>query len=383
MACRLPVTQAAAVARGETIITRPPGFFPEAGPAYSPWGTLQTSIPITAAKAFSDAPPVWFYVGRLANLFTFALLGLAAIACSPRLRTTTLTLLILPSSLYLAAVYSVDAFMNGLAFLWAAWMLRLAGSQTRSPGPAMIAAVVTGAVAVVLTKLVYAPLVLLLLWIPAGSLRVPRGAWVKLCLLALISAVGVTAGWVYLNYANSLIYDSFGHPAKTSFEPQIWLQDPLRVLASVPRTIAAEWKNWPTAIVWLRPPHCTELHHLAVPLAWASLGLALLADAQTLRPTLGQRLIALLVCVLTVCVVILAAALGWTPAHEGHAIGVSGRYFLPIMPAAAVALLPPWSLTPKRLGQLRVVLLVMIGLVNLLAVWTLAASYTTATGVWG
>ena len=381
-ACQLSLPQAVSVARGETTIVRRPGLFPEAGGPYSPWGTLQTAIPIALVKTISEAPAIWFYVGRVANLFTFALLGLAAVTYATRLRATTFTLFLLPSSLYFATTYSVDAFMNGLTFLWTVWVLRLADSQVRPPGPAMKVAAVSSAVAVVLAKLVYLPLALQLLWVPTKSLPATRQAWCKLCLLALVVSAMILAGWVYLNYTHSFIFNSFGN-SRYNFEPRLWLADPLRMLASVPRTIASQWQLWPGSLVWQHTNGCSEVRQLGIPLAWACLGLAVLADAQTLQPTLRQRLIAVAVCALTVCVLILTATVGWTPSDGTRAIGMGGRYFLPIIPAAAVALMPLWKISSERLRQIRIALVLLVALTNMLALWSLAAGYTIASGVSG
>jgi hypothetical protein len=119
------------------------------------------------------------------------------------------------------------------------------------------------------------------------------------------------------------------------------LFDPFGSLVALPKTALADGYSW---LLQLAGPYwneCTSGEDLALPLVCGAIVLAVILDADRFRPTVAQRLIGLLVFSGTYGTVILVALASWTPMGDDRALGVHVRYFLPALPALAIALMPP------------------------------------------
>jgi len=338
--CAAPISQLGLALHPRIRPRARPVFMVEAGPAYSPVGTAHMSVAAVLVQSVSDRPLLVLYAARLTNLAVWTILCMAALWLSSGLRTTLLALLVTPQSLYMAATCSVDGFMNGVAFLWTALVLHLAREPAREPGRLTRGIVIIGATVVALTKLIYAPLILLLLAVPAGNLGVRWRPWVRLCAISFGVATTVVVAWLSYNYATAAFFD-LSSVSKARHEPTAWLQNPMSVLAAVASTMTTQIPNWRINTVWAGTTQCLELLDFGVPLIWVGFGVALVLDGESFHPTAKQRLLGIVVFLLTVVITIAAAIVVWTPATETGAIGVGGRYFLPAMPALALGLVPP------------------------------------------
>ncbi len=161
----------------------PPRFVIEYGASYPPLSSLHTGAAIGVARALEAPPVLWLYAARLANLALWTLLMVSALRLAPHMHTTLLALSIAPTALYLGATCSLDGLLNGLAFLWTAYTLRLAARPSATPDRTTWAIALCLIVPLALVKFIYAPLALLLLLVPAGQGR-GWGPWTRLTLVA-------------------------------------------------------------------------------------------------------------------------------------------------------------------------------------------------------
>ena len=314
--------------------------------SYAPVFYLLSGGALGVARALGAEPEGAIAAARVANLLGFALLGAVAMLVARGARYTLFALLCLPSGLSLAASVNQDGLLIAAVVLAVALLTR------REPVARLWAAPVLAAVC--LAKPPYLPLVALLL-VPAEgwSVRgVARGAG-----LGLLAAVpGVLWSVVALRrtvvpfftgpYAPGGLYTG----ATTSFtytdsaaQLAILRHDPSLILRLPVGTAHTWWRVWLNEIVGVLgqlslvlPP---TLYH-----AWfVALACAVLGDVVARRPAAApwrpMRAVAALVGAGCAALLVFTVQyLTWTHVGEPTVSGVQGRYFVPLLAAAALAL---------------------------------------------
>jgi uncharacterized membrane protein len=152
---------------------------------HAPINFLAQGASIAVARHFGAGPMAVFYAGRLGNLLLWSLLVFFAIRLIPIMDWTVVLLALMPMSLAQAASLSPDATVNGVCFLFVAFVLRLATSETPLPASHLIALTILGA-AVSLAKTAYFPLAILFLLIPAKRFSTPRRFWAAFAIFIVI-----------------------------------------------------------------------------------------------------------------------------------------------------------------------------------------------------
>ncbi len=327
-------------------------FMQEFGAPYPPIASVHSAPAVLLARSVTGRVVLWLYAARLASLVVW--LGLVAVTMqmAPSLRTTLVALCLTPTALFLAATCSADGLLDAVAFLWAAYVLALCRSDRPSPSLGDTAVVLCFALTLGVVKLVYAPLILLLALVPAGGRRATWRSWAVL-LSAAVMVGGLGAlGWVAVSGGSATEAVVFGGTPAGELDPMRVLTDPARTLLALPNTAAAEWYPWLVNIAWPKFTRCMQAHSIAVPLVWGAVLAALALDGSAWRPTVGQRLVGIAVFACVFCTAVIVALATWTPAGHDRAIGVHARYFLPALPALAIALLPPLGPLKERTMRL-------------------------------
>lgn len=308
-------------------------------------GYAPQAVGVALARLATRSVLLQLYGARLANLAAWLGIVYAAIRLAPTLKVALAVLALSPMSVFVATTCSADAGANALAFLWTAAILRRATLATAPR--AGVAWLVVLAVAMALVKVLYAPLVLLVLAVPADRFGGPRRR--ALVVAGLVGVVAIALGaWGLASRAQLASgiadrgHDVFAANLATA------LHEPGRVAAMVARVILMR-----TDPPWI--DHVSEVmlgvvEPAAVRWSWlGAVGAALLACARgDLWPRLRHRAIALGAALGSLSAVALGAFLFWTPAGADWIAGFQGRYAIPVLPALAVALYPPARL---RLGQ--------------------------------
>ncbi|MBM4270043.1 MAG: DUF2142 domain-containing protein [Deltaproteobacteria bacterium] len=331
-------------------------FTPEYGAPYPPVGSLHIAAAMSFVRLFHPTPLAMLYAARLANLAIWTTLVVVALRLIPALRLTLLAIVAAPTALFVASTCSLDGPLDGLAFLWFALMLRLAVRAEDTPRPVIVASILILGSLLAFIKLAYAPLVFLVLLIPAARKGRPWWRWIAICGGALALGFAAIALWLRLVPLPTSVHfrDPIGG-GPTGFDPSRLLENPMGVLAAVPRTIWVEAYPWLINLAWPQWTECLVAHHITVPLVWGALGIALAVDADGFRPTREQRVVGLSVFVGVLVISVLVAFAAWTPGAESRAVGVHGRYLLPALPALGLAAIPPaLGLPPRLRSALRV-----------------------------
>ena len=305
---------------------------------FTPVPYLPQAAGIALARWLGAPTLVLLYAARLANLLAATFLIGIALRRLPSYSWLLTMVALTPMALFLRASASADALATAMAFLLAATAAKLAWGEEERAGWRDVAVLIAGSAAVCLSKPVYVPLAFLVLLIPAA--RLPRRGAVLLLHAAVI------AGAFTLALATAGAVDVSVRPdAPVDADRQIAdaLADPVRVAGILAEDYLLRGRRYAAQVVG-------QLGWLDVNLPKPLLGgylflLGLLALVDTRRSvlvSLPQRVLLILMALATMALVSASQYASWTPYGADHVEGVQGRYFLPLMPAAA------WILHTRR-----------------------------------
>lgn len=306
---------------------------------YSPLSHAPQALGIALARPLTTSVLALFVAARLANLLAWLGLVWIALRVAPDFRWPLCIAALSPMGMFLAASCAPDALANGLAFLWSAAILRLAAGPRSRIGAATLVALAALAVALSLAKLVYGPLIALLVLIPRERFAGGRRRLAVTAVLGLLGVVAVVAwlAWAGEGGTQRLAVEG---PAASQANLRYAVADPLGLLGLLARTSAGQGAHWIRQLAdthWGQPlaPRSTVWIWLA------AVGLALVADPpRAVALSLGRRLVLLGIVATTFAAIVGVAFVLWSPAGDAEARGVQGRYLIPLLPALLLAVAP-------------------------------------------
>jgi hypothetical protein len=333
---------------------------------YGPIGYVPQALAIALARGLGAGAGAVLLAARLANLVAFTLAGWLALRIAPIRRLALASAALLPMALFEASTVSADAATNGLALLLLALLLRMAvpgepPARRRDRAGALLAIALLG-----LGKPGYTLLALGLAAVPAerlgGVLRRRR-----LVLAGLGVALVVPATWWWL-------VQRAGPFAFPGADPAAQLLGAMRAPGQLGSALIATLGD--RGIDFARSA-IGVLGRLDVALpaaAYAGYALLLVATALTDRagaPKLSGRTRAGLAWIagLGVIAIELLLYLVATPPGAARVAGIQGRYFLPFVPVALVALPVVRGAPPATTGWVGAAHALGLG-VTAVAVWT-------------
>ncbi|MEC3911074.1 DUF2142 domain-containing protein [Sphingobium sp. CR2-8] len=280
-----------------------------------------------------------FYAGRLVNALTGLALLIAALRLLPFGRNAMLTTALLPTFAYQTGSLSPDAVINGLGFLGLALALR---TGFMAASPARSVALLVTAPLLALCKGVYLPLV-------AAGLRWQQHRYDRRPGLILgAGALGaiVFIGWMQMSGGSQALYSIRARDTGVSVMTAP-LRDQLAVILHDPLAYGSILTS---SIIERAPVYLLQIvgrfgwNAILLPLAAYVLGAVMLvagvASGTSTRFGIGQRLWWLAVAAGVALLIETAMYLTGTPLGADYIQGTQGRYFLPILPLALIALSP-------------------------------------------
>jgi uncharacterized membrane protein len=284
---------------------------------------------------FGLGPLYLLYLGRLFNcLAALGLVGLAVYRM-PVARELVMVVGLLPMSLYLYASLSPDAAVISCALLFTA--LSFSASTRGNWRPWELAMAAAAAAVLCSVKPVYAPM--LLAGIFPGLRRGSIASVLRSHAILLVVALGVTMGW--LVFANSTMTSSLGagHP---SLQMSLILHHPapfmhalihaLGIVAIIDRYIETVGIfGWLT--VWLRPTFIYFLPMVNFLLIWK------LGARGKMERSVSCGLWHLALALASSFLIMTALYLVSAQVGQDEITGVQGRYFIPILVLAGMALI--------------------------------------------
>ncbi|HKY81385.1 MAG TPA: DUF2142 domain-containing protein [Sphingobium sp.] len=288
-----------------------------------------------------------FYVGRIVNAVTGLLLLSLALALLPFGHNAVLAAALLPTFCYQTASLSPDAGINGVGFVALALALRVASQGSTAP---RAAGLLITAPLLALAKGVYLPLM-------AAGLRWPddrrdRRPWLIIGATALGAAAFI--GWMKMSGGSQALYHIMSRKtgenvmtAPLTAQLAVVITDPLAYARLLYESVVERAPVYALQIVGRFGWNAILLPLAAYPLAALMLCAAVLSGSG-MRFSVGQRLWWLLVIAGGALLIETAMYLTATPLGADYIQGTQGRYFLPLLPLALLALMPARGMSAAR-----------------------------------
>jgi hypothetical protein len=349
---------------GEPIFVAFPNMAPYAPSMYAP-----QALGIALGRQLGLPPIGLFYLGRVTNAVTGALLVALAVALMPFGKSILLAFAALPMTLSQFGSLSADASIIGLGFLVTALALRAVMPQPRRLGRGEAWLSPFAITALALSKGVYLPLA------AAGFVplrRLTPRHWLLLGCMAL----GVAAFLAWLAYGKgaeirfSIVSRKTlerGMTALPADQLAFMLAAPLQYLQVLATSILDRLPVYVLGVIGRFGWNAILLPIPAYLLACGVVALALVAPIDPLwRPKPLQRAWWLAIGLGTWVLVETALYLTGTPLGADYIQGTQGRYFLPFLPLLALACAIPlapdsrWSRLAQRSFPVCVVVLVAV-----------------------
>lgn len=295
---------------------------------YPPVSYIPQILGIWLTRLLRASPLVMMYVGRVFNLIFWVAMVFLAVRLMPCQKWVPVLVGLMPMSIFLAASLSADPLINGMSMMFVALLARALLGETDQLAPVEKVGIGLLSIGIGLAKIVYSPLVAMILLIPARKLGGAKRK-VFFCITVIVCAAVVAVGWAYLIKGFIVTREWTNPPAQLSFVEH----NPIAYLRILLRTMSPFWFSYnSTQLVgvlgWLDTLLPDWIH-------WSYLAVTVLAavvsdsEGRTLRAS--ERVIILILSLLCVVLVTTAEFVIWTPPGNPVVAGVQGRYFIPLL----------------------------------------------------
>ena len=164
------------------------------------------AIGITAVRLLGGNEAQAYAAARLCTMLSYVGLCVIAIRLTPRRRELMLLICAVPMAMHMAASTSRDAFVNGMALVYMAYMFRIIADRKALTWPRLLGA--TGLLCLFgPAKVLHCLLALMILLVPKDLFRSGKDRWIKigamfLCIGAILAATQAREIWKTLTHSN-------------------------------------------------------------------------------------------------------------------------------------------------------------------------------------
>ena len=293
---------------------------------------------------------------RWAGLLFWLVTGAFALWLLPAWRGLFTALLLLPMTVWTHAMISADTVTNAVAFITVAYILRRAFGERRNVGPRQLATLAGLAFLLASAKLVYVPLLLLSVLIPAKRFTTVGGKWLA---AALVGGVAL-ATLLYWSNESGKIYLPYAEYSEEHREPYVGLKANANMHEHRKLVVDAPYRLFRAAgNSVLDTGHFYVRAYVGI-LGWLDTWMPkwfywfayvyLFAMALTARVTTwSTRLVSTLSFVLCYLLVTLSQLLSWEPVGSHTIVDFQGRYLVPMAPLFFLLFpVKPWRHPARR-----------------------------------
>lgn len=329
---------------------------------YSPVSYIPQSFAVGIGEAAGLSVEWTLRLGRLFNSALCIVLIWWALKLIPFGRLVVMTIALLPPTAAGAASFGQDGLVIGAGFLLIGLGLKVAAEGRWSDREAVIAGLTC--IAVTMAKIVYLPLVA----VPALARpsSVPLRRWLFIPLLVGFTAMILLFAWMRFN---SRAIVTFGPDLPSISEQASWMiAHPIDLCGLVLRTYLRM-----LPVLWAG---LYTFGDSTIPTVWsaalagtAAVFLAMIQGEQrAVALTRARRGWMLLIFMAVAILIAIAMFFTYTRPDAPYIYGIQGRYFLPALPLAAVALMRRGALAPALLMPATLTLLLVANVAALGAI---------------
>ena len=315
-------------------------FYDYPNTAVYPWPVYTpAAVGMAVARGLDASVLTTLRLSRWAGLLTWLAAGALALWWLPAWRGLFTALLLLPMTVWTHAMVSADTMTNSVAFLTLAYLLRLAYIPKLTVTPGRLLLVLALALMLATTKLVYTPLLLLALLIPADRFRNYGGKWLAAAVVA-VAALLTLMYWaqqssqIYLpfaNYAPEVRAADIGLTAEANVPEHLdmIIKAPHRLFRAAGNGLVEVFRFYTFGYIGILGWIDTFLPEWAYYAAYVFIFLVVFTERKVSWAGKGLFLVTVAACYL---LVVLSQMLSWEAVGTHVVKALMGRYFIPFAP---------------------------------------------------
>ena len=336
---------------------------------YAPISYLPQALGCLVGRLISDKGVTIFYMGRLANFIACSLLAVWAVRLIPFGKRFLLLIICMPMYLQQMVSLSSDAFINAMALVMIALVLKLMQQESVCGKGQRIALLVISFM-VALCKIVYLPLCFLVLFIPSEKLgkTIKRGHIYKAVCVAVSTVLNL--GWLLIGFSYMI---EFRPGVDTPAQIVYILTQPWKYLGVLGSTFAMKIVDWMGTMVGAKM--CilnvyTSLTLVVIYLVYLIFEMIIAANEHNFLSK-KYKLLQIGMFLLVFLITLTSLYVQWTAYKNPQIEGFQGRYFIPILPLLMCGLkAKKLTVSDKQLLQYEWAMIAIINITTLFSIIT-------------
>lgn len=289
------------------------------------------AIGILCAKIF-NADIIWMlWLGRLFNLFWYAMLIGLAVKIAPEMKILILFVASLPISIQQAASFSPDATINGLSLLLIAYFLKLYCDEDKKIHSKEITLFGLLSILVILSKVTNIFIAGLFLLLPESKFKDKKGMFIsKILILVLAIAVGGGYYFYTTTFAPNIEAQAFLGEANVDAAKQIqyiinnffeWLRNFMGAMIN-------QSEEYIRMLNWFG---CLDYKYSVLSMVCVFMFGKLCFQDVNIEINRFRKILIFLMIMGIYGFSCLALYISWTPVGTDYIDGIQGRYFIPLI----------------------------------------------------
>lgn len=305
---------------------------PETAAVYSFVQYIPQAVGIAIARFFTDSVYLITYGGRIVNMIVAIALLYFAIKIMPFGKKLILIPAMIPIAIEGFTSLSPDSMTISMAFLYIAYILYLAFGNKEKINYKDKAVLLIMSIVIALCKIVYIPLVGLILIIPKEKFEKENNKN-KILNFVVIAGIAIIINLVWL--AISSRYLATFREGDSKVQVLLALQNPIKYIQNLLYTLNLNGSNYMMSLFGadLGWGELIKLYSI-VPYSFIGIYLfAAITDNELKNKFKKYQLVWIILVTLAIIILIFTSLyVQWTTVGRDSIAGVQGRYFLPIIP---------------------------------------------------
>lgn len=292
---------------------------------------------ILIGKLITQNPLTIAYIARIINMCTCIALMYFAIKIIPFGKNILLTLAIIPIAIEGFATLSPDGLTIAICALFIAYTMNIAFNKEKKCGVKEVAILTILGAIVSLCKIVYMPLIFLVLIIPKGKFKNKKSRMIS---IILILSLGVILNLIWLFFGSMALLNSNTHTytgseySGTMIKVSAILNNPFLFLQKVFYTFGMKFDQYFLSLFGGQLEWGEVVKIEIVPYAIFIISILAVITDRDLKVKFEryQKIIISLIIIIITFLIFTSLFIQWSDNELPYIDGIQGRYFLPILP---------------------------------------------------
>lgn len=303
---------------------------------YSPVQYIPQATGMALSKLFTSDPVIITYAGRIGNMMACIAILYLAIKITPIGKNIFMVLSMLPITVAGIATLSADGLTTSVCFLFIAYVLRLAFDSEAKIRKRDLIFLGILSIFISLCKIVYLPLIGLLLIIPREKWN---GKTDKIVKIVTLWTIGIITNLIWLSIASEIL--SMDRNGDSIIKLGIVLENPFRYIQIILHTIVYYVDEYIKSIFGgdIKYELASAIQFSPYILMFLTIAITFMDETiKKIKISIFQKVIIILVCLAIIFLTFTSLYLQWTEYGLNYVKGVQGRYSIPFLPLVFILL---------------------------------------------